>query len=159
MQGSASGDMALALNTLASLSAADARRALDSIAGAGRAASAQVSGFNQRAVNQNIVGRLGQSEAGGSLIPAAGLAAGGVKLAFEESVRSDASPVYAQARGSAHVGGAAFDAAARRGFWLRGFGGTGSLDGDAVNAGSSYRLAGVVAGYDYAFSEAATLGI
>jgi outer membrane autotransporter protein len=153
-----SGDMALVLSTLTALSANEARAALDSIAAPGRAGLAQVIGFTQRAINQNVIGRLGLVESGGSFAPATGLAPGSMKLAFEETLRSDAAPVYAQAGGEFASRAGGFDVSLKHGFWLRGFAGSGRVDGDAANAGFDYRLGGIIAGYDHAMNDAVTLG-
>jgi hypothetical protein len=55
------------------LSAGQARAAFDSIAGVGRAVTAQTGVLNQRAINQNIVARLGASESGNASAPATGI--------------------------------------------------------------------------------------
>ena len=158
LQGTASGDMALVVNTLTSLSAPDARAAFDSIAGKGRAASVQVNTLGQRAVNQNISGRLALVDSGSRGTTVAGLEGGGVKLAFEEATRSDASPVYAQTMLGYPSGTEGARSQLKHGWWLRGFGGAGKVDGDASNGGSSYRLSGVIVGYDYALGDHGTLG-
>jgi outer membrane autotransporter protein len=47
---------------------------------------------------------------------------------------------------------------AAKGFWIRGYGGTGRLDGDANATGADFRFSGVLAGFDRALSNGLTLG-
>ena len=148
-------DSALVLNTLVGLSSAQARAAFDSIAGAGRAAMSQTGVFNQRAINQNIVARLGVSEGGNA--PATGIASSPLQIAFDESLRNDSAPAYAQALPSPASPADRTDAS--KGFWVRGYGGKGRLDGDANAAGADFRFGGVLAGFDHAFHGGMTLGV
>ena len=148
-------DSALVLNTLVGLSSAQARAAFDSIAGASRAAMSQTGVLNQRAINQNIVARLGAAEGGSA--PATGIMSSPLRVAFEESPRNDSAPAYAQALPSPAAPHHGTDAG--RGFWVRGYGGTGRLDGDASAAGADFRFGGVLAGFDHAFRGGLTLGM
>ena len=160
LQNNPNSDTTSVLNALTALSAVDARKAYDSIAGGARSAAPQLGGFNLRALNQNITGRLGLVEAGGnSGTSVAALFAGGIKLAYDESVRSDAMPVYAAAGGSTAGMAGSADLGFKHGFWLRAYGGSGRVDGDAGNNGYSYRLGGTMGGYDYALGAATTLGL
>jgi hypothetical protein len=52
---------------------------------------------NKRSVNQNLVARLALADSGTALAPATGIAGRAVQIVFDDSTRSDATPVYAQA--------------------------------------------------------------
>ena len=97
MAASPASDATTVMVALDGLSAAQARAAFDSIGAVGRASMPQVGALNQRTVNQNLVARLGIAEGGNMLAPATGLAGRALQIAFDEGVRSDAAPVYAQA--------------------------------------------------------------
>jgi outer membrane autotransporter protein len=148
-------DSALVLNTLVGLSSAQARAAFDSIAGTSRAAMSQTGVLNQRAINQNIVARLGVAEGGSA--PATGITSSPLRVAFEEGPRNDSTPAYAQALPSPALQADRNDAS--KGFWVRGYGGSGRLDGDASAAGSDFRFGGVLAGFDHALRNGVTLGV
>ncbi len=155
----ATGDAETVIAALDGLSAAQARAAFDSIGAAGRAALTQSGLYNQRAVNQNLIARLGIAEGGGTMAPATGVAGRGLQIAFEDGVRNDAAPVYAQA--GLRAGGQGLRAAAdpNNGFWLRGYGGTGHLDGDATAPGAKYHYGGTLFGYDRKVGDTLRLGV
>ncbi len=148
-------DARLVGETLDGLSTAGARAAFDSIGGTGRAQVALVQQSGQRAVTQQAMSRLALTDAGGN---GAGspLASGGAKLAFDEAAVSDARAMYAAALAGASAEAPA--AVQRHGFWLRGFGGTGRIDGPEGAGDAKFRFAGIVAGYDQSLSERVRLG-
>jgi outer membrane autotransporter protein len=149
-----------AIASLDGLSAPQARAAFDSIGAAGMAAMPQMGTFNQRSVHQNLVARLGIAEGGDTLAPATGVAGRAVQVAFDDRIKSDAPLIYAQAAtpgsGQGLRAGPANDAG--NGFWLRGYGGTGRIDGDASTPGAKYHFGGTLLGYDRRISDGATLG-
>jgi len=136
------------------LSAPGARAAYDSIAGVGhiRLAAIQQSGF--RALTQQAGARLGLAEMRREGTPRPGLDA--IKLAFDDQTISDASSVYA----AASHGPSSEPAATRdHGFWLRGYGGHGRIDGAAGSSGAELAFSGVLAGYDGAISDDLRMGL
>lgn len=154
------GDAATVTAALDGLSAAQARAAFDSIGAAGRALIPQSFTLNQRSVNQNLVARLGIADSGNSLAPTAGIGGRAMQLAFDESTRSDAAPVYAQL---GLPSGQGFRSSAgsegNNGLWLRGYGGSGRLDGDANAPGAKYSFGGTLFGYDRKIGNDATVGV
>ncbi len=117
-------DTATVIAALDSLTAEQARAAFDSIGGVGQVGPAAALQQGQRALGQQTLGRLAVAEAGGRG-PTNTLAS--VKLAFEPGIASDAQPVYAAALGAAGI--EPHDPAAQHGFWMRGYGGRGRIDG------------------------------
>lgn len=159
MTGAATGDAATVTAVLDGLSAPQARAAFDSIGAAGRGALPQVGTLNQRSVNQNLVARLGIAEGGSTLAPVAGIGGRAVQLAFDESSRSDAAPVYAQV--GLPAGGQGLRDAGNEpnnGLWLRSYGGTGRIDGDASAPGAKYHYGGTLFGYDRKLGDHLRLG-
>ncbi len=142
-------DARLAGTMLDGLTASEARSAFDSIGGVGRATAAIMQQSGQRAVTQQAMSRLGMADTAGGAGNAIALSS--VQLAFEESTASDARAIYAAALSAAGMGDAT--ASRRHGFWLRGFGGSGRIDGSAGASDASLRFTGLVAGYDQAFGE------
>ena len=136
------------------LSAEAARSAFNSIGGIGRAQVAPVQQAVQRSLVRQTAARLGLAEAGGSATPS--LAGSDVKLAFEEGLRSDAQPVYAAALRAAGIDRS--DDHLQRGFWIRGYGGDGRIDGAHGASEVDFDFAGLIAGYDQAVSEHWRLG-
>jgi outer membrane autotransporter protein len=151
------GDSAEVLAALVGLSAPQARAAFDSIAGAARAASWQSSVLNQRAVNQNVVSRLGLIDSANALAAGTGLASRPLQIAYDENLRSDAAAAYTQALPRPGTPGDPENS--RGGFWVRGYGGGGRLDGDAGTAGADIRYGGALAGIDRKLSDSVSLGL
>ena len=158
MADNGTGDALTVTNLLDGLSAPQARAAFDSIAGADRAVQPLSLNVNQRSVNQLLVARLGLADSGHALAPDTGIAGRALMLAYEEAVRSDALPIYAQLGLPSGSGIGANNAETRNGLWLRGYGGSGRLDGDAGTSGAKYKFAGAVLGYDRKFGDA-TAGV
>jgi autotransporter-associated beta strand protein len=157
LENGAGEDMALVLDALTTLSAADARAAFDAIAGAGRAGVSHVIGLTQRTVNQTVVGRLDAVDSHGGFAPSAAFVPGGARLASEALPGGPAGPLYAAAASDVATDATAFEPGRKHGLWLRGFGGHGTGD-DGASAGFSYEVAGVIAGYDLALGDRVTLG-
>lgn len=153
MADNGTGDALTVTNLLDGLSAPQARAAFDSIAGAGRAVQPLSLNVNQRAVNQLLVARLSLADSGHALAPDTGIAGRALMLAYEETVRSDALPIYAQLALPSDTGTGANNAGARNGLWLRGYGGSGRLDGDANASGAKYHFDGAALGYDRKFGD------
>lgn len=153
MADNGTGDALTVTNLLDGLSAPQARAAFDSIAGAGRAVQPLSLNVNQRAVNQLLVARLGLADSGHALAPDTGIAGRALMLAYEETVRSDALPIYAQLALPSDTEIGANNAGARNGLWLRGYGGSGRIDGDANASGAKYHFGGAVLGYDHKFGD------
>ena len=84
-----------------------------------------------------------------------------MQIAFDEQVRSDAPSVYAQAMvpGSGQSLRAGANSDTNNGFWLRGYGGAGRLDGDANAPGAKYNFGGTLFGYDRKVSQGAIVGV
>jgi outer membrane autotransporter protein len=155
----ATGDAVTVANAIDGLSAAQARAAFNSIGAAGLTAVRQVGAVNMRTVSQNLIARLGEVESSNALATAAGIAGRVVQVAFDAGTRTDAAPVYAQAGMPAGGQGLRMAADTNNGFWLRGYGGTGRLDGDASAPGAKYHYGGTLFGYDRKIGNAVTLGV
>ena len=133
----ATGDMALVVTALDSLSAADARRAYESISGEMGAAAPAARLADLGQFNRLVAGRLGASA--GRDFPFAGLRLAYLGNRLKTLLNGDASNA--------------------KGVWVQGIGVSGDHGGDANASGYAYRSHGMAGGVDRRINARLTLGV
>jgi autotransporter-associated beta strand protein len=159
MQRNMVGDAETVLAALDMLSATEAQAAYDAIGNGARSNAAQANVLNQRSLAQNVVNRLGSLDIGGAR---GGFTAQGpqaLQVAFNETdTKTDAINVLAAVGGESAGVESTLGRPAMNGFWLRGYGGSGHVDGDIDGSDPSYRFAGAILGYDTELTNGVTVG-
>jgi len=153
----ASIDLATVTDALDQLSAADARAAFTQLGGQVYGTLATIGVTTGTVFARTLSGRIGQVHAGEGQA-GSGLAFSGLQLAAADTgVLSDTGLLG----GGGHVAAPSRDADTDgpQGWWLRGYGVSGGLNGNGNAAGARYHLAGTAVGYDRLFRDKLLLGL
>ena len=144
MAKNATGDAAIVRDQFDSLTAPEARTALQSIAGTDPSGTSQSTHLQQRALVQTTSSRLAYLDSQDGMTGHTAFATAQQWLS-QANRRADSSQMLYAVMNAAKEDSRQSQ---QHGLWIRGFGGAGSVDGSAGTSDASYDVYGFLTGYD-----------